>query len=217
MLTIWSTGLMTGLALILAIGSQNAFVLRQGVHNEHVGVVVTLCITRDVLLISGGTLGIGALVFQFPAGLTALRWAGASYLLWWTARSFAASLKTSALTVAAGRSKGSVILTTLAVTYLNSDVYLDTVVLLGSLANQHGTSARWAFAAGAVTSSVLWFAVLGYGARALSDVLRSRPGTWRLLDMASGAVMLLVAINLVFGHQTSITTACALPVASFEI
>jgi L-lysine exporter family protein LysE/ArgO len=198
MLTIWCAGLMTGLALILAIGAQNALVLRQGVRSEHVGVVVTLCITSDVLLITGGTLGIGALVSQFPVGLAALRWAGAGYLLWWAIRSFAASLKTPFLTLDTAKSKRSVVLTTLAVTYLNPHVYLDTVVLLGSLANQHSGDARWAFAAGAVVSSVLWFTALGYGARALSGVLQ-KPGTWRTIDMASGTVMLFVAIKLVLG------------------
>jgi arginine exporter protein ArgO len=131
MWSIWSAGLMTGLALILAIGAQNAFVLRQGIRREHVGVVVVLCIASDAILILGGTFGIGALVLRFPAALIVLKWGGAAYLAWWAARSFAAALKPSSLTVEATGSRGSAVSTTLAVTYLNPHVYLDTLVVLG--------------------------------------------------------------------------------------
>jgi L-lysine exporter family protein LysE/ArgO len=185
MWSIWSTGLMTGLALIIAIGAQNAFVLRQGIRREHVGVVVALCMVSDALLILGGTVGIGAL-------------GGAAYLTWWAVRSFRSALKPSTLTAEAPRSKGSVMATTLALTYLNPHVYLDTVVLLGGLANQHGPDARWVFAAGAVVGSALWFSALGYGARTLSGVLSS-PRTWRIVDLAIGVVMLALAIKLVLG------------------
>lgn len=195
MWSIWTAGLLTGLALIIAIGAQNAFVLRQGIRREHMGLVVGLCIASDAILILVGTLGIGALVSQFPAAMTALKWSGAAYLTWWAARSFAAAVNTSYLTAAAPRSRGSVVATTLAVTYLNPHVYLDTVVLLGGLANQHGSDARWFFAAGAVMGSVLWFPALGYGARALSRVLSS-PRTWRVVDLATGMVMLAFAMNL---------------------
>jgi L-lysine exporter family protein LysE/ArgO len=198
MWSIWSTGLMTGLALIIAIGAQNAFVLRQGIRREHVGVVVALCMLSDALLILGGTVGIGALVSRFPLALDVLRWGGAAYLAWWALGSFRSALKPSTLTADAPRSKGSVIATTLALTYLNPHVYLDTVVLLGGLANQHGPDARWVFAAGAVVGSALWFSALGYGARKLSGALSS-PRTWRIVDLAIGAVMLALAIKLVLG------------------
>ncbi|OAE00942.1 LysE/ArgO family amino acid transporter [Arthrobacter sp. OY3WO11] len=198
MWSIWSTGLMTGLALIIAIGAQNAFVLRQGIRREHVGVVVALCMISDALLILGGTVGIGALVSRFPLALDVLRWGGAAYLAWWALRSFRSAFKPSTLTAEAPRSKGSVIATTLALTYLNPHVYLDTVVLLGGLANQHGPDARWIFAAGAVVGSALWFSALGYGARKLSGVLSS-PRTWRIVDLAIGVVMLALAIKLVLG------------------
>jgi L-lysine exporter family protein LysE/ArgO len=195
---IWGTGLMTGLALIIAIGAQNAFVLRQGIRREHVGVVVALCMAGDAILILGGTAGIGALVSRFPQALDVLRWGGAAYLAWWAVRSFVSALRPSSLTAEAPRSRGSVIATTLALTCLNPHVYLDTVVLLGSLANQHGPDARWVFAAGAVAGSVVWFSALGYGARALSGVLDS-PRTWRVVDLAIGVVMLALAVNLVRG------------------
>ncbi|WP_188538004.1 LysE/ArgO family amino acid transporter [Kocuria dechangensis] len=197
----WSTlgtGMMTGLALIIAIGAQNAFVLRQGIRREHVGVVVTLCMAGDAVLILGGTAGIGALVSRFPEVLDVLRWGGAAYLAWWALRSFASAANPASLTEEAPRSRGSVIATTLALTYLNPHVYLDTVVLLGGLANQHGPDARWIFASGAVAGSVVWFSALGYGARALSGVLSS-PRTWRVVDLVIGVVMLALAVNLVRG------------------
>lgn len=198
MWSIWGTGLMTGLALIIAIGAQNAFVLRQGIRREHVGVVVALCMVSDAVLILGGTAGIGALVSRFPLALDVLRWGGAAYLAWWAVRSFGSALRPSSLTAEAPRSRGSVVATTLALTFLNPHVYLDTVVLLGGLANQHGPDARWVFAAGAVVGSVVWFSALGYGARALSGVLDS-PRTWRVVDLVVGVVMLALALNLVRG------------------
>jgi L-lysine exporter family protein LysE/ArgO len=188
--------MLTGLALIVAIGAQNALVLRQGIRREHIGAVVAVCMTGDALLIVGGTAGIGALVTRFPEALEVLRWAGAAYLLWFAVRSFLAAVKPSALVEQAPRSKNTVIATTAALTFLNPHVYLDTVVLLGSLANQQGADLRWVFAAGAVTGSVLWFSALGYGARALAGVLRS-PRTWRWIDAAIGVLMLILAIRLV--------------------
>ncbi|MDQ0664538.1 L-lysine exporter family protein LysE/ArgO [Arthrobacter ulcerisalmonis] len=186
--------MLTGLALILAIGAQNAFVLGQGIRRDHVGVVVVLCILSDTVLILGGTLGIGALVSSVPVALVVLKWGGVAYLTWWALRSFAAAFRPSSLTAQVPRSRGSVVVSTLAVTYLNPNVYLDTVVVLGGLANQHGSEVRWVFAAGAVAGSALWFPVLGYGARALSGVLSS-PGTWRAVDLATGLVVLVFAIR----------------------
>lgn len=188
--------MLTGLALIVAIGAQNAFVLRQGIRREHIGAVVAVCMAGDALLIVAGTAGIGALVTQFPGVLEVLRWAGAAYLLWFAVRSFLSAARPGALTEQAPRSRTSVLATTAALTFLNPHVYLDTVVLLGSLANQQGADLRWVFAAGAVTGSVLWFSALGYGARALAGVLGS-PRTWRWIDAAIGVLMLALAIRLV--------------------
>jgi L-lysine exporter family protein LysE/ArgO len=198
MLSIWGTGLLTGLGLIVAIGAQNAFILRQGIRREHIAAVVVLCAVSDAVLILAGTAGIGALVESFPRILDILRWGGAAYLTWFAVRSFISAAKPAALTGQAPRSRGSVISTTLALTFLNPHVYLDTVVLLGSLANQYGESARWIFAAGAVLGSVLWFTGLGYGARALSGPL-SKPRTWQVLDLLIGVVMLALAVKLVLG------------------
>jgi len=195
--SVWGTGVLSGLALIVAIGAQNAFVLRQGIRREHVGVVVLLCMVCDAVLILAGTAGIGTLVTRAPVVLDVLRWGGAAYLLWWAVRSFASALRPAALTAEEPRSRGSVVATTLALTLLNPHVYLDTVVLLGTLANEQG-DARWVFAAGAVTGSVVWFGALGYGARALSGVLAS-PRTWRVVDAVVGVVMLTLAISLVTG------------------
>jgi L-lysine exporter family protein LysE/ArgO len=188
--------MLTGMALIVAIGAQNAFVLRQGIRREHVGAVVAVCMAGDAVLIVGGTAGIGAVVTKFPEALEVLRWAGAAYLLWFAARSFRAAAKPSALAEQAPRSKNSVIATTAALTFLNPHVYLDTVVLVGSLANQQGADLRWIFAAGAVTGSVLWFSALGYGARALAGALSSSR-TWRWIDAAIGVLMLILAVRLV--------------------
>lgn len=195
MWTILSTGMLTGMGLIVAIGAQNAFVLRQGIRREHVGIVVLLCAVSDAILIFGGTAGIGVLVTRFPLVLDILRWGGAAYLAWFGIRSIISALHPTALSASAPRSRGSVVATTLALTYLNPHVYLDTVVLLGSLANQHGPDARWVFAAGAVAGSVVWFSALGYGAHALSRVLSS-PRTWQVIDLLIGAVMLALAVAL---------------------
>ena len=199
MTTLVLTGLLTGLALIVAIGAQNAFVLRQGVRREHVGLVVVVCMASDAVLILAGTAGVGALVQAVPWLLEALRWAGALYLLWFAASSLRSALKPQALVAEqAPRTADSVLGTTLALTWLNPHVYLDTVVLLGSLANQHGPDGRWAFAAGAVLGSVLWFTALGYGARLLSRVLAD-PRAWRVLDVLIAAVMAVLAVRLMAG------------------
>lgn len=190
-------GLVAGFSLIIAIGAQNAFVLRQGLRREHVGVVVAICAVADVVLIAAGTLGIGALVDRHPVALTVLRWAGAAYLVWFAFQSFRSAVRPHGLADDDARSRGSVVVTTLALTFLNPHVYLDTVVMLGSLANQHGDQ-RWAFAAGAMAASAAWFTGLGFGARSLSGPL-GRPATWRVLDTAIGITMLALAVYLAVG------------------
>lgn len=184
-------GLLTGFSLIIAIGAQNAFVLRQGIRREHVLLVVTICAVSDALLIAAGTLGIGFLVTAVPWLLTALKWVGAAYLVWFAIGSFRSAANPSGLASDASVSPGSVALTTLALTYLNPHVYLDTVIMLGNLANQHG-EARWQFAVGAMTASLIWFTALGFGARALAKPL-GRPSIWRGIDIAIGLVMLGLA------------------------
>ncbi|WP_127129937.1 LysE/ArgO family amino acid transporter [Georgenia sp. SYP-B2076] len=192
-------GLFTGLSLIVAIGAQNAYVLRQGLLRHHVGIVVAICTVSDVLLIGVGVSGVGSVVRDHPAVLTALRWVGALYLAGYGVRSLWSARRRQALRALEGGRPGrrAVIATTLALTFLNPHVYLDTVLLLGSIANQYGPE-RWWFAAGAVLGSVLWFTGLGLGARRASRVL-SRPSTWRVLDLLIGVVMLTLAVRLVLG------------------
>ena len=190
-------GFLTGLSLIVAIGAQNAFVLRQGLTSRHVGLVVTICITGDVLLILAGVAGLGALIATHAGVLTALRVAGGAYLLWFGIRSLLAARTPTGMTAAgAGASARVVALTALALTFLNPHVYLDTVLMLGTLANRAGGTSRWWFAGGAVLASILWFTGLGFGARRASRWV-SRPRVWQLIDLAIGLVMITLATLLV--------------------
>ncbi len=193
------TGLLTGLSLIVAIGAQNAFVLRQGLRREHIGAVVAICSASDLLLIAAGTLGIGSIVHRAPLALTVLRWGGVAYLAWFAARSFRSALRPGRLHESGGSppSLRSVAVTTMALTYLNPHVYLDTVLMLGTLANQHAAM-RWWFSAGAGVGSIVWFTGLGVGARTLAGPL-GRPSTWRVIDTVIGLVMLGIAVRLAAG------------------
>ena len=199
MLSVAVTGFLAGLSLIVAIGAQNAFVLRQGIRREHAGVAVAICAISDVLLIVAGTLGIGAIVTKPPWLLTALRWGGVAYLLWFAAKSFRSALHPGELAVTdePARTMGSIALTTLALTYLNPHVYLDTVLMLGNLANQHRPN-QWWFSVGAMCGSIVWFNALGWGARALAKPL-GRPSVWRVIDALIGVVMVTIAIMLAIG------------------
>lgn len=198
--TVALTGLLTGLSLIVAIGAQNAFVLRQGLTRSHVGLVVAICAVSDALLIAVGVSGVGSVVAGNPVLLTVLRWAGAAYLTAYGLRSLRDARRPQTLEAREGGpvTRRQVVLTALALTYLNPHVYLDTVLLLGSIGNQHGEVGRWWFAAGAVAGSAAWFTVLGLGARAAAPALR-RPGTWRVLDAVVGVVMIALAVGLVLG------------------
>lgn len=194
-------GFGTGLALIVAIGSQNAFVLRQGIRGEHVAAVVLVCSVSDALLIAAGIAGIGALIQASPAVLDVARFAGAAFLLGYGAMAARRAIRPGALT-ASGRqgalSAGAATSTVLALTWLNPHVYLDTVLLLGSVANQQEQHLRWWFGAGAITASIAWFSALGFGARVLRPFF-ARPASWRLLDGLIAAVMLTLAVRLVLG------------------
>jgi L-lysine exporter family protein LysE/ArgO len=193
-----AAGLALGLSLIVAIGAQNAFVLRQGLRREHIGWVIMICATSDAALIALGVAGAGALFAAVPWLVEVARWAGAAFLVLYAALAarraiHPQTLRTSAERPAAGLA--SAIGTCLALTWLNPHVYLDTVVLVGSFAGTHGP-ARWAFGAGAALASVLWFTALGLGARLLAPVF-GRPAAWRVLDAVIAAVMLGVAAMLV--------------------
>ena len=199
MLTTALTGFAAGLTLIVAIGSQNAFVLRCGLARHHVGPVVLVCALSDALLISAGVAGIGTIVTRAPVVLDVVRWAGVAFLSAYALLSFRRAWQGGEKLSAAGGPVGSVtaaVSTAVALTWLNPHVYLDTVLLLGSLASGYGADGRWAFAAGAALGSVVWFVGLGYGAR-LASGLFARPGAWRVLDLLIGIVMLALAVSLV--------------------
>lgn len=196
MLDSYGTGALTGLGLIVAIGAQNAYVLRQGIHRQHVAIVVAICALSDALLIILGVAGVGALIADHPTALNIMKWLGAAYLVWFAITSFRSALKPQALELSGPVKRSGVIATTLALTYLNPHVYLDTVLMLGNIANQHGADGRWWFAGGAVTGSIVWFSALGFGARAVAPLM-SKPSVWRVLDVIIGCMMLLIAVLLV--------------------
>lgn len=197
-LTALTTGFLASLGLIVAIGAQNAWVLRQGLRREHVGLVVAICVGADVVLMAAGTAGLGALRESAPWLLGVLRWGGVAYLLVLAAVAARAALTSrSALEASEERPARSVALTTLAVTLLNPHVYLDTLVMLGTVTNSFG-DLRWVAAAGAMAASLAWFTLLSLGARALSGVL-DRPTTWRVIDGVVAVVMVTVAAMLALG------------------
>ncbi len=195
------TGFLAGLSLIVAIGAQNAYVLRQGIARQQTGTVVAICAISDALLITLGVAGVGLVVQQHPTVLLVFKVAGTLYLVWFAIASFRRAAKAGGLQAAvANAGKRSVVLTTLALTYLNPHVYLDTVLMMGNLANQQGPL-RWWFALGAATASVVWFTGLGFGGRALAPYL-ARPKVWRIIDIAIGCTMLVIAGVLLFSDVT---------------
>lgn len=196
-----AAGFGTGLSLIVAIGAQNAFVLRQGIVRRHVLPVVVLCAVSDVALIAVGISGIGAVLAHAPAAITVIRWAGAAFLVSYAVLAARRALRPGRLdaTMEVGSATlATSILTCLALTWLNPHVYLDTVLMLGSVANNQGDSGRWLFGLGAATASVTWFLALGYGAQFLHRVF-ARPNAWRVLDAGIAALMLALGITLVTG------------------
>lgn len=184
--------------LIVAIGAQNALVLRQGLRRAHVGPVVVVCTLSDWLLIALGVFGLGAVIQSSPLLLQLFRYGGAAFLLAYGARSALRAWRGDATLTqngTKGTSLAATLTTTLALTYLNPHVYLDTVVLLGSVGAQHGPDGRIAFAAGAGLASLMWFATLGFGAAAASRWL-ARPAAWRAIDAGVAVVMFSVAVQL---------------------
>lgn len=197
-LSVYLTGLGSAAALIVAIGAQNAFVLRQGLRREHVLAVVAICVASDALLIAAGVAGIGTLVKAAPLALQIVRWAGFAFLVGYAVFAAVRAVRPSTLTAATsgGGTLAAAIGTCLAITWLNPHVYLDTVLLLGSLSATHGDPGRWVFGAGAATASLLWFVVLGFGARVAAPVF-ARPMAWRVLDAGIAVLMLVLAVMLV--------------------
>lgn len=189
-------GFATGLSLIVAIGSQNAFVLRQGLRREHIWSVVLVCVLSDVILIFAGIAGLGAAVRAVPVVVTVVRLAGVVFLVGYGVLALRRAARPGVLRPAADECGGlsRTLLTTAALTFLNPHVYLDTVVLLGALGNQHGAG-RWVFGGGAALASLVWFCALGLGAGRLVKVF-ARPTAWRILDGIIGVVMLVLAVRL---------------------
>ena len=214
-------GLGLGFSLIVAIGAQNLFVLRQGVRREHLLAVVAVCAVSDAVLIVLGVSGIGLALQAAPWLIVVVRWAGAAFLVGYgvlaarralrpsgetlrvdTAAAASPSVRDAGGTVVRTRpartTLAATILTCLALTWLNPHVYLDTVFLLGSVASTHGEG-RWAFAVGACVASLVWFSALGFGARFLGRWLDT-PRAWRILDAIIAVVMFAIALSLVLPH-----------------
>jgi len=192
-------GLLTGLSLIIAIGAQNAYLLRQALRGAPVGGIVAVCAISDLVLILAGVAGIGTLIQHASWALDVIRWLGVAVLVFYGLTAAWRARSTEALEAAAGPTDTGTkaVLKAVALTWLNPHVYLDTVILVGSIANTHGHSGRWWFAAGAALASLLWFTTLGYGGRKLAPLLAT-PRAWQVLDLLIAATMLVLAVRLAF-------------------
>ncbi|OJF11403.1 LysE/ArgO family amino acid transporter [Couchioplanes caeruleus] len=186
------------LALIVAIGAQNAFVLRQGLRREHVLPVVAVCACADAVLMTAGIAGLGAVLTDAPTVLSAVRWGGAAFLIGYAALAARRAWRPAALSPLdrPPATLRATLLACLAFTFLNPHVYLDTVVLLGTVA--HHDPHPWPFGAGAAAASLLWFAALGIGARRLAPLL-ARPAAWRVVDGAIAVIMTALGVSLAVG------------------
>lgn len=194
-----TTGFVSGLALIIAIGAQNAFVLRQGVSRQHVLPIVLFCAVADASLIGAGILGLGAVIESVPGLLLVLRYLGAAYLIWFGIGSVRRAISPSVLNHGKASSMTLVkaMSTIAALTFLNPHVYIDTVILLGSIGNQF-ESERWFFWVGATLGSFLWFFSLGYLSRLLTPFTSSLR-FWRVLDSVIALVVFSIAGYLILG------------------
>ena len=204
MLDSTAAGFLTGLSLIVAIGAQNAYVLRQGTLRAHVPAVVAVCAVSDLVLILAGVGGIGAVVDRAPILVEVVRWFGVAFLLWYAMGALRRAMGTEALSAGADgsgiESRGRVVGRAVLLTWLNPHVYLDTVLLLGSIAATHDdvVGGRWWFAAGAGLASMVWFAGLGFGAGRVAPLL-ARPRAWQILEVGIAVTMIFVAAKLAFG------------------
>lgn len=191
-------GFLTGLSLILAIGAQNAFVLRQGIRREHVGAVVAVCALSDAVLIAAGVAGFGTVTEALPWLVPAMRWFGAAFLVWYGALRFRAALRGGAALQPSGTEATPLrqaLGTCLLLTWANPHVYLDTMVLLGSISTQHEPQEHL-FGLGAMLASVCFFAALGYGARLLAPLF-AKPRAWVVLEILVGLTMWTLAASLI--------------------
>jgi L-lysine exporter family protein LysE/ArgO len=194
------SGFAFGLSLIVAIGAQNVFVLRQGIRREHVLLVVATCALSDAVLIGVGVAGVGGLVSAVPWLIPVATVGGAAFLVGYAVLALRRALRPAALGADTDGRRvpwASVLAGCLAITWLNPHVYLDTVILLGSIATGFAED-RWWFGVGAIAASVVWFAAIGFGARLLGPLL-AKPGAWRIVDGVVAAVMLVIAGRLLWG------------------
>jgi len=189
-----------GASLIVAIGAQNAFVLKNGLHGRHRLPIALCCALSDMLLIALGVAGVGALIAASPTLLQVVRWAGVAFLVCYAVAALRRAWHGESMALDGRDERGLAValLTTLAVTWLNPHVYLDTVVLLGSLAARYPGEGRYLFGAGAIVASFLWFFGLAYGARLLAPLF-VKPVAWRVLDAGVAAILLALAWGLVLG------------------
>ncbi|MBB3183724.1 L-lysine exporter family protein LysE/ArgO [Halomonas fontilapidosi] len=199
MLESYLTGLVVCGGIIVAIGAQNAYVLGVAVRREHHWWSAGLCMSTDVLLLAAGMFGVSALLLSMPSAMEVLRWLGVVFLAWLAAQAFHRAVcgrQGLAGGASGGRSRRAVLLATLAVTLLNPQVYLDTLLLIPAIGAQQQSTAT--FVAGAISASILWFSLLAWGGAALSPWL-SRPLAWRAIDAAIGMMMAAIAVQLAFG------------------
>ena len=192
-------GFFAGLSLIVAIGAQNAFVIRQGLTRQHVFVVVAICALADAALIALGIGGLGAIIQGLPWLLEIVRWFGVVYLTWFGIKSIRSAFKNEVMDASGTQTTSlvKVVTSVLGFTLLNPHVYLDTVILLGSISNQFAD--KWAFGFGAMTASAVWFSSIGFGAKAASRFM-SKPIFWRVLDSIIAAIMFSIALFLAFAQ-----------------
>lgn len=202
MLSIFLQGFFMGASLIIAIGVQNAFVLRQGIKQRHVFITALTATLCDVTLIAAGVLGFGVIIERFPSLITVVTWGGAAFLFVYGLKSFYRAYKPDTLDqskaegMAGDGSVKKTIAVLLAVSLLNPHVYLDTVVLLGGISASHGEPGRYIFGIGAIIAAAVWFFGLAYGARLLSPVFE-KPRAWQILDFLIGIVMWGIALLLI--------------------
>lgn len=199
--SVFLSGFGISAGLIMAIGAQNAHVLRQGLRREHVGTTILVCAVCDALLILLGVVGLGKVFSASPDWMTIARYGGAAFLGWYGLRALRAALKGESMNVDANDgtrriTRTQALLAAAGFSLLNPHAYLDTVVLIGSVGSQQADALRPIFAAGAVTASFVWFGLLGYGARMLTPVF-SRPLAWRILDGLVAAMLWSIAAMLI--------------------
>ena len=197
----FTTGFALSATLIIAIGAQNAFVLRQGIRKEHIAPIVIFCALADLILIGAGVLGLASLLGNSPALVALLTIAGSAFLAWYGIRALGRALTPQALRATAGVGPitlGNAMAQAAGFTLLNPHVYLDTVLLMGSIGTRQPPDLRLWFVGGAACASGVWFTTLGFGARLLAPIF-ARPSAWRVLDTLIGLTMLSLAVMLI--HQ----------------